>query len=147
MTLLKYRSQAPVTHTFGDLLNTFFGSDISQALGSDIPRRQPALVNIVERESEFQLDLLAPGFTKEELTVNIDQHLLTISAEKKTEVLKENERFTRREFSFNGFNRTFRLPEGIDTEKISAHHADGVLRLTIPKAVEAKPLVKRISIA
>ncbi|MBK8338956.1 MAG: Hsp20/alpha crystallin family protein [Flavobacteriales bacterium] len=147
MTHLKYRTQPPVTHTFGDLLNTFFGGDISQAIGSDDPSHRQTHVNIVERESDFQLELLAPGFSKEDLVVNMDQNMLTISAEKKMDALKENERYTRREFSMSGFKRSFRLPEGIDVEKISAQHADGVLRLSIPKAVQAKPLVKRISIA
>ena len=146
MTLLKYRTQPPVTHTFGDLMNTFFGGDISQALGSDDLFRRPAHVNIVERENDFQLELLAPGFSKEDLTVKMDKNVLTISAEKKTDALKENERYTRREFSLSSFERSFRLPEGIDVEKIAAQHSDGVLRLSIPKAVEPKPLVKRISI-
>ncbi|MCB9170815.1 MAG: Hsp20/alpha crystallin family protein [Flavobacteriales bacterium] len=146
MTIVKYRPQDRLMSPFNELVNEFFGRDLSQFLGSDDTRNTLPSVNIVERNKDYKLDLLAPGFGKKDLKVNVENNVLTISAEKKVEDLKENERFTRREFAHRSFTRSFRLPEGVEHEHIKAEYNDGVLSLMIPKVEEVKPATKEISI-
>ncbi|MCB9166307.1 MAG: Hsp20/alpha crystallin family protein [Flavobacteriales bacterium] len=131
---------------FNELVNEFFGRDMGQFLGvDDLPASLPS-VNIVERDKDYKLDLLAPGFGKQDLKVHVENNVLTISAEKKVEDLKENERFTRREFSHSSFSRGFRLPEGVEHDRIKAEYNEGVLSLMIPKVEEVKPASKQINI-
>ena len=146
MSIVKYRPSGSLMSPFNAFVNSFFGEDISQILGSDEVRRQMPGVNIVERDSEFDLQLLAPGFSKEDLKLGVEDDVLTISAEKETKELAENERYTRREFTHSSFRRSFRLPEGVDLERIQARHVDGVLHVSIPKAEPAKPRTKAIDI-
>jgi HSP20 family protein len=103
-------------------------------------------VNIIEREGGYELRMLAPGFTKEDLKLSMENEVLTISAEKKVEDLKENERYTRREFSHSAFTRSFRLPETVNAEGIKAEYQNGVLQVHIPKAEAVKPKTREISI-
>ncbi|MBS1582500.1 MAG: Hsp20/alpha crystallin family protein [Bacteroidetes bacterium] len=131
---------------FHDLFNGFFGRDIAQFQGSDDLYRSIPRVNIVEGADGFHLHLLAPGFTKEDLKLNVEDLTLTISAEKKQEGLEENARWTRREFGHSAFKRSFRLPDNVKVDAISAEHVNGVLHVTIPKAEESKPKSVTISI-
>ena len=110
MTIVKYRPQAAFAAPFNEIVNEFLGRDIGQFFGSDDLRRSVPSVNIIEREGGFELRMLAPGFAKEDLKLSMENEVLTISAEKKVEDLKENERYTRREFSHSAFTRSFRLP-------------------------------------
>jgi HSP20 family protein len=147
MTIMKYRPAHLRTMPFHGLLNDFFGRDIAHFLGSDdLPSPSPR-VNIVEREGDFKLDLVAPGHAKEDLKLNVEDDTLTISADTKSEDLKENERFTRREFSRAQFKRSFRLPETANTEGITAEYQHGVLTVVIPKTEVSKPRTREISIA
>lgn len=142
MMTAKYLPQAVFTGPFHDLVNEFLGRPI----GHDDVRRSIPSVNIVEREKDFHLRLLAPGHGKEDLKLNVENEVLTISAERKKEELKENERWTRREFSHSAFTRSFRLPEHVDADGISAEFVDGVLHVSIPKTGTAKPRSREISI-
>ncbi|MFN3876402.1 MAG: Hsp20/alpha crystallin family protein [Flavobacteriales bacterium] len=146
MTIAKYRPMG-VLSPFNELVNEFFGRDFGQLLGQDDDNRRfvPA-VNIVERDGEFELRLSAPGFGKEDLKLNVEDDTLTISAEKKTQDLKENERYTRREFVHGSFTRSFRLPQLVSPEAISAEYVNGVLHVRIPKAEAAKPKAREIAI-
>ena len=147
MTIAKYRPQAVLTSPFSELVNEFFGRDISQMLGHDDAHRSVPAVNIVERANEFELHLMAPGYAKEDLKLNVEDNTLTVSAEKKVEDLKENERFTRREFVHSSFTRSFRLPETVNAEGIRADHANGMLVVRIPKAEAVKPKAREIIIS
>ena len=107
-------------------------------------------VNIKETEDGFSVEMAVPGMKKEDFKVDLDHNLLTISAEEKSEESdKDTEgRYTRREFNYRSFKRTFTLPETADAEKIHAVYKDGVLAIEIPKKEEAKPKpVKMIEIA
>ncbi|MGZ4099428.1 MAG: Hsp20/alpha crystallin family protein, partial [Bacteroidia bacterium] len=75
--------------------------------------------------------------------INVEENVLTISAEKKEEKNEENDRFTRKEFSYNSFSRSFTLPQTVNAEKIDAKYTDGILKLEIPKKEEAKTLPKK----
>jgi HSP20 family protein len=146
MTIAKYRPQAVFTSPFHELVNEFFGRDISQFVGQDEMRRSVPSVNILEREKDFHLRMLAPGFSKEDLKLNVENDLLTISAEKKSEEIKENERWTRREFGYHAFSRSFKLPENVSSEAIHAEYTNGVLAVTIPKMEVSKPKSREIAI-
>jgi HSP20 family protein len=98
-------------------------------------------VNIRETVENFEVEMAAPGMSKEDFKVELDGNMLTITSEKKSEHQeKDGKRYTRREFSYQSFQRSFQLPkEVVDAEKIEAKYENGVLRLLIPKKEEAKP--------
>lgn len=91
------------------------------------------LVNITENESEFKLDLSAPGINKEDFKIDLENGILTVSSEKGELDTIEEENFRRREFSYNSFSRTFALPDNIDENKIVAKYVNGILELLLPK--------------
>ena len=98
-------------------------------------------VNIRETEKEFFVELAAPGLTKKDFFVALENGLLTISTEKKVEKEETDKNFTRKEFSYSNFSRSFMLPENVNEEKIEAHYEDGILKLQVLKRVveKAKP--------
>ena len=111
-------------------------------------RQQPA-VNIIENDNEFRVEVSAPGMRKDDFNIDMEENRLTISAERKYEheeksgggngkESKNNERYTRREFGYSQFSRSFMLPETVDPEKIDASYQDGVLKLILPKREEEK---------
>lgn len=100
-------------------------------------------VNINETNKEFNLEFAAPGFKKEDFKVNVDGNMLCINAEKQKEKTDEDKRYTRREFSYNSFSRSFTLPENVNAEKIDAKYAHGILKLSVPKLKETKVLPKK----
>lgn len=105
-------------------------------------------VNISETEEGFGLELAAPGLNKEDFKVNLDNNVLTISAELRNENEEKSEKLIRREFSYSSFSRSFSLPKSIDLDKIKADYKDGILKIGLPKREEAKVAVNReISIA
>jgi HSP20 family protein len=145
MTYLKTRSHVGPYQPFGGMLDQFF-ANIDQVHGRDELSRAFPRVNIVENNDAFKLELEAPGYTKDELKLNVENDVMTISAEQEQEDLKEDERFTRHEFSKRSFTRSFRLPELVQLDAITAEHLNGVLSVSIPKKAEVKPVVKEISI-
>lgn len=109
---------------------------------SEAHMMRPA-VNIRETEHSFLLELAAPGLKKEDFKVNLDNNVLTISAEVNREEETKNERFTRREFSYGQFSRSFSLPKAINLEEIKADYNYGILSVTLPKREEAKVAINR----
>jgi HSP20 family protein len=103
-------------------------------------------VNVKETENEYVLEVVAPGFQKEDFKINLDNNTLTISAEKKEATENENENFIRKEFKQQSFSRSFTIDETINAESISAKYVNGVLTLNLAKRQEVKPEVKKISI-
>ena len=97
----------------------------------------PAL-NIKEMDDNFEIELAAPGFGKKDFNVTIDDGCLNISAEKSSEEEEKEENYTRREFSYNSFERSLQLPEGIKEEEIKAKYNDGILSFKLAKKEEAK---------
>lgn len=137
----------PATKFFTDgFLDEFFNRNISNFVGSDAVLNQPA-VNVVETEDSFKLEIAAPGFEKENFSVNIENDFLTISASRETKNEEKNERYTRREFSVASFKRSFKLPKTVNQEAIAAVYENGILNVTLGKKEEAKPVVKTIQIA
>ena len=106
-------------------------------------------VNIKESVDDFEVEVAAPGLGKDDFKIELNHDLLTISSDKKVEdETKEGENFTRREFSYQSFSRSFTLPDSVNSEKIEAKYENGILKVMIPKKEEAKPKpVRQISIS
>ena len=90
-------------------------------------------VNIKDNAKSYDLELAVPGYKKDELKVNVQDGVLTISSEKQKESEEDKNGYTRREFSYRSFERSFQLPETVDADNVKASFTDGVLKLSIPK--------------
>ncbi|PWL38272.1 molecular chaperone Hsp20 [Flagellimonas aquimarina] len=108
-------------------------------LNTDLPA-----VNIKDNDENFELELAVPGGNKDDFKIEVDNDVLTISTEVKTDSKETKENYTRREFSFSSFKRVFTLPETVDGTRIDAAYENGILRLTLPKKEEALPRPKRL---
>lgn len=116
------------------IFNDFFDNDWMVRANGTAPA-----INVFETEKEYKVELAAPGMTKEDFNVRIDEDSnLVISMEKKTENKEEKKdgRYLRREFSYSKFQQTMILPENVDKEKISATVENGVLNVSLPKLSE-----------
>ena len=137
----------PTTNSFSNgLLDEFFNRSIGDILGSDVVVNQPA-VNILETATAFELEFAAPGFEKQDFSLNVENGHLTVNAKRENKQEASNERFTRREFRFDSFKRTFTIPETVNQDSISAVYQNGVLYVTLPKKEEATTNVKTIAIS
>lgn len=104
-------------------------------------------VNIVEENEGFRIDVAAAGLSKKDFNINIENDVLTISAERKEEKKESKKNYTRREFNYGSFSRSFQLNEDIDQESIKAQHENGVLSIHLPKKEESvKPGPRAIEI-
>ena len=122
-----------------DVFNNLFNWNNRQVLNAK--SMQPS-VNIKENEEAFVLELATPGRKKDDLKIEINDDILTIASEVKEEKEESQENFSRREFSFQSFSRSFTLPDTVSGDKIKANYENGILTLTIPKKEEAKPKPK-----
>lgn len=130
---------------FDELLNRGIGDFV----GHDAQLSQPA-VNVAETEDAFKVEVAAPGFEKQHFALNVENGHLIVSAkrEEKTEETQENKgRFLRREFRYESFKRSFKLPNSVNQDSISAVYENGVLNIELPKKEEAKPVTKQIQVA
>ncbi len=104
-------------------------------------------VNITEHKDEYQVSLAAPGLKKDDFKIDVDGNMLTISSEKEEKIEEKEARYTRKEYSYSSFSRSFTLPEEINKEKIEAKYEDGVLKLSLPRKEEVKmPSAKHIAV-
>ncbi len=124
---------------FDNIEKTHFG--LNREYSGDVPS-----VNIIENENDFLIELAAPGKSKSDFKIGLENQVLTISSEVNDENEEEKKNYTRREFVYNSFTRSFTLPKNIMHEKITADYKDGILRITLPKMEETK-LIKEIKIS
>ena len=105
-------------------------------------------VNIAENEKNYSVEVVAPGFGKEDFKLKVDDDILTISAESKIENESDDKQreYTRREYSYNSFTRSFRLPDNVKDDSISASYQDGILKLELPKSKVQVKATKEIAI-
>ncbi len=139
-TLAKLSNGSRTAPTLSSWIEDWFGKDVPTRLFGDFHTglNVPA-VNIKETGDSYHVEVAAPGLKKDDFEINLDNNLLTISSEIKEENTDEsNERFTRREFSYSSFRRTFTLPETVEADKISAKYHDGILKIDMPKKEQAK---------
>lgn len=127
------------------LLNNLFNRDSFNEGNHDFFDQKNSViapaVNIKETGRNFEIEMLSPGFSKNDFRIEINGNELIISAQKRTEnESQETANYHKKEFSFESLTRTFRLPENIiDIDKINAEYEGGILRLEIPKKEEALP--------
>ncbi len=103
-------------------------------------------VNVLEKEKAFEIEMAAPGLEKKDFNITVDNGVLTISCEKEAEKEDKEKNYTRREYSYTNFARSFTLPDSVKSDEISAKYEDGVLRLILPKTDEAKVKSKAIKV-
>ena len=145
MTLVRFSNRMP------KLFDRFLENDFYDWSNSNFSATNTTLpaVNVKEKKDAFEIEMSAPGLKKEDFNVELSNNVLTISCEKKEEAETKDEdgRYTRREFIYQSFSRSFNLPETIDHEKIDAKYEDGILTLSIPKMEKLIPNSKRIEIS
>ena len=145
MTQVRFNSH-PVRKSFNNLMDDFFATVPSILRDDIVPAGQNVPVNIKETEKDYELEVIAPGFEKENFKVNLENNILTIEGEKNTEEENNNGKSVRREFKSRSFKRSFTVDDKIDTENISAKYVNGVLTLNLPKKGDVKGSTKQISI-
>ena len=134
MKLVKRNDDWGLPNLWEDLFNNeLFNLPSMAARGTTVPA-----VNISDNENDFTVEMAAPGMKKNDFNINLDNNVLTISSEQKEEKEQKDKHFTKKEFSYRSFERSFTLPEAVDQEKISAKYIDGVLKVVLPKKEEAK---------
>ncbi len=130
--------------SFTNVLGDFFDKEFADWTTSNFSPTQTTLpaVNIKENENEFEVVMAAPGMQKGDFKVHLDDNVLTVSSEKKDEKTDEKKgKYTRREYSYQSFTRSFTLPKDVaDSQNITAKYENGELIIVIPKKEEAKPL-------
>ncbi len=118
--------------------NEWFDNDGSLARSMNVPA-----VNITEKKDEYQVSLAAPGLKKDDFKIAVDGNMLTITSQKEETKEEKEKRFTRKEYNFSSFSRSFTLPEEINKEKIEATYEDGVLKIALPYRKEANKLAAK----
>ena len=131
MTIIRFQNQPA--------LNKAMAFNNPDNAAYDIP------ANIYRNETNFVIELAAPGYCKEDFTINVEEQLLSISAEEKAHE-KEDERFLRREFAMQGINKSFKVPKSVDVDNISAGYNKGILSVELPLLKDVK-IKKEISIS
>lgn len=146
MTLVKF-NQKPFEGSFNNFVDDLIAglpvltrNEADQAWKGSVP------VNIKETEKSYSIEIVAPGFEKNDFKISLDQQILTISAEKQNQVNAENEKQIRNEYSYRSFKRSFTLDEKTDGAAIDAKYVNGVLTLNLPKKEVVKPSVQQINI-
>ena len=145
MSLVKFSNLYP------SLFDRFIENDMFDWTNKNFSNTNTTLpsVNIKESLDAFEVEVAAPGFEKTDFSIEQDNDILTVSSEKKIEKeTKDNEQFTKKEFSYQSFSRSFTLPVTVESEKITAKYENGILKIVIPKKEEAKPKpIKQIAIS
>ncbi|WMJ73019.1 Hsp20/alpha crystallin family protein [Cytophagaceae bacterium ABcell3] len=128
------------------MLDDFF-NDRFKAAGQDMVLSSPA-INVKENGDSFKVEMAAPGLNKEDFRLDVKDNILSVFVQKEEKHEEEDERFTRREFSYSSFERSFNLPENTNVEKIDATYKDGLLCINIPKTQkEEKKEAKKIQVS
>jgi len=145
MSLVKWTdSKIPA---FSSVFDNFFKDDDgffnAVSKGTTIPA-----VNTSETKNMYEMEIAAPGMAKEDFKIEIDNNVLTVSSSKEesSEEEDDDKKYTRKEYSYHSFLRSFRLPENVKSEKIKASYKDGILKVLIPKEKETQPETRSIPV-
>ncbi|MEJ7680088.1 MAG: Hsp20/alpha crystallin family protein [Segetibacter sp.] len=142
------RRNGNLSNSFPNLFDDFLNRDLFDWNNSNFSNTGTTLpaVNVKETPESFVVEMAAPGMKKEDFKVELNNNVLTISSEQKTEhEEKDNDKYTRKEFSYQSFQRSFQLSrEAVDADKIQAKYENGVLNLAIPKREEVKQKPSRL---
>ena len=140
MSLVKLNNRFPLIDTmFGDLWNSdrLFHDDFM------VKNQFMPAINVKEKRDTFEIEVAAPGLTKKDFNVKIENDLLIISAEKTSRKEEKEEGYSRKEFNYTSFNRSIALPESVNLDKkIEAHYENGILNIALTKKEEYKVIPK-----
>lgn len=132
MTLIKRNPS--FTPSLSNVFDSFFNNSF---LADDFTEATMPSVNVSENEKDYKLDFAVPGLNKKDFNIELNHNVLTVSYEKKQEKEENQDNFTRKEFSYENFKRSFTLPEGkINYDKIKADYKNGILSIELPKREE-----------
>ncbi len=123
--------------SWSNWIDSFFGSDLPSVCTSSTGITVPK-VNIKETADAYWVEMAVPGMKKSDFQIDLDNQQLSISTEVKQEEEDKEDNYTRREFSYASFRRSFTLPDSIDDDKIKATYNDGILNIHLPKKEEAR---------
>lgn len=129
--------------TFWNLLNDF---DKSFNTTNELSNGNMPMVNIKNDDNNYVVELAAPGMSKEDFKINVENNRLVISSEKKEEKSDSKENYTFKEFSFNSFSKSFVLPKNIKVEDVGAKYENGILNVVLPKKEKEAVLSRSIDI-
>ncbi len=128
------------------MFNDVFNSILNDTYYTDRVVSKTPAVNIAETENQFHIELAAPGLSKEDFKINLEKNVLSVSAEKKIEGTDEGKKYSKKEYAYNSFVRSFTLPESADSANIEAEYIDGILKLNVAKKEEAKTQNREIAV-
>ena len=135
--LAKFTERTPfVFDDFFKPWTNWFENDLFTGRAMTMPA-----VNITDNKDDFTVALAVPGMRKDDFNIDIDGNMITISCEKEEKKEEKEAKFTRKEYNYSSFSRSFTLPDEIMKENIEARYEDGVLKLMLPKKEEAKKAV------
>ena len=143
MSLIKFnKNRFP---WFNDKVPTWLDTDDFFADDFFIRERNLPAMNVKENKDDFEIELAVPGFSKKDIEVTMENDVLHICAKQKREEVEENENYTRKEFSYNSFDRKLQLPSTVNQdEKIKATYEDGILKLLLKKKEDTKESAKKV---
>ena len=144
MTLVKFNNR---TRNTAPYFNNVFDSLFSEALNKNYAVSKVPGVNILESATDYTIELAAPGLQKEDFQINVKKDTLSVWAEKKAEDGEVAKDYSRKEFDYLSFARSFTLPESVDADKIAAEYVNGILTITIGKRVDVQPEIKEIKVS
>jgi HSP20 family protein len=130
MTLVKFNNR---TRNTAPYFNNVFDSLFSEALNKNLTVNKVPGVNILETELDYKIELAAPGLTKEDFQINLKKDTLSVWVEKKESETEVKKDYTRKEFEYSSFARSFVLPESVNADSITAEYVNGILNITIGK--------------
>jgi len=132
--------------SINQMIDNIFSSSISDFLGTDFTRNHPA-VNIIEGQKDFLIEIAAPGFSKKDFQIELKENRLNVGAEIKSAEKSEEDHYTRREFNYSSFERSFQLPETVDADSIKATYKEGLLKISLNKIEPTPEIVKSVQIS
>ena len=127
-------------NALADVFQNFFENDYIDFFNR---KGMDPLANILEHPDSFELDLAAPGLKKDDFKIHLENNVLTISSEISDEKEEETKNYTRKEFHYSSFSRSFTLPRSVDLERIKADYDSGVLKVMLPKKEDARVDIKK----
>jgi HSP20 family protein len=130
---------AKINRTYPSIFDEFLGREFYPMNYRSNGYKSTPAVNISEDENGFMIEVAAPGLEKKNFKIDLDRDVLTIASVMEDNQEDRSDHYTRREFRYSNFSRSFNLPETVDAEKISASHKNGILSVSLPKKEEAKP--------
>ena len=129
---------ARINKTYPGFMDDFLGLDRYPTRYHSNGFKSLPAVNISEGENEFTIEVAAPGLEKKDFKIDLENDVLTIASVREDNKKETNDQYTRREFAYCNFSRSFNLPDSVDADNITAAHKNGILNVSIPKKEEAK---------